>query len=195
MPSASMDAENTNRARRMARALCVATSLSLATALTLGCSDDVAPPEGRGGGSADTDTGADTGTGTGTGLNTATSVDTWTATETSTGSSTSTGTAHACWDLPDEQACVDCCVAEHEEELGQLHGYLVQLCVCQTAVNPICYAACEDWCGNQGQPPDTNCAVCMESVFASYAGCVSKAEDLCLEDPGCAPIVECQGGC
>jgi len=172
------------------------TPLLIAAATSLGCSDPAPRPDGSGGGKS-TDTGVDTGTSTG--LNTVTSVDTWTYTETSTGSSTGsstdTGEGYACWDSPDEATCLDCCAAEYEEELAQLEGYLVKRCVCQEAAGPICIYACEDWCPNQDQTPDTNCAVCMESVFASYAGCVGKAEELCLEDPSCAAIVECQSGC
>lgn len=162
-----------------------------ATACVVGCGGRVQLEE-VGPGTTST-TGTETGTGTG--LNTATSSDTWTATETSTGSSTDSNTGYECWELSDEHACLECCNADYANELGQLEKYFILYCACHLPANPVCYDACEAWCMDQGQLPDTNCAACMESVLASDAGCLSHVQQLCLEDPSCAAFVECQNGC
>jgi len=100
---------------------------------------------------------------------------------------TSDGGPEDCRAEDDQTSCGECCRDEHQSE-SVLYGELVLKCFCQDSV---CKTQCKDSLCSPSTKQATTDDPCDQCLNAQNAMCATQVNPGCLNDPKCAPILQC----
>ncbi|WP_437671632.1 hypothetical protein [Sorangium sp. So ce131] len=183
-------------------------SLKFAAILVSVCAVAACSDDGGGGGS-----GGEGGAGGGPGGTTTTSASSTVTTGTGTGGGNEGGGGNGgggsgseCADLA-EDACFECCSAEHEEGDAELSRLVVESCACGEGAtcNDVCDTedAATDACADDGTinpeaEPTEACVNCLNGVLGGGAepdACLTDVVDGCAANTDCRALLTCGQGC
>jgi hypothetical protein len=100
---------------------------------------------------------------------------------------TNDGGPEDCRAEDDLTSCGECCRDEHQSE-SVLYGQLVLKCYCQASV---CMTQCKDSLCSTSTTQATKDDPCDQCLTAQNTLCANQVNPGCLNDPKCAPILQC----